>query len=388
MMLYLGVRSLLDMPKMGFGNEALECFTHMQKSGIRPNDVTYICNLKACGIVGSYYGLGEEIEVEIRNQGLLEKNIVLGTALVDMYAKCGELTKAQQVLEGLPVRDVVTWNALLVGYASQERHNETLNCFEQMQSEGCTPNVVTLVCVLKSCGCTRAIDKGEKIHDFFFSMGVLEMDTAVGAALVDMYAKCGMLVKAQAVLMDLPARDVVSWNALVAGYVQHGQCHEALNCFEQMRKEGCRPDASTFIFALKSCGSIGALDRGKQLHDEIMDKFLLNQDIALGNALIDMYAKCGMLAQAQQLLEELPDPQLVSWNALISGYAQHCEYRLAQECLQAMQAQGLKPDSTTYISILAACSHVGTVKDGNWYFTSMVRDHITPNVEHFNGMMH
>ena len=75
--------------------KALECFTHMQKSGIRPNDVTYICILKACGIVGSLW-IGEEIEVEIRNQGLLEKKIVLGTALMDMYSKClcnGESTR-------------------------------------------------------------------------------------------------------------------------------------------------------------------------------------------------------------------------------------------------------------------------------------------------------
>ena len=213
-------------------------------------------------------------------------------------------------------------------------------------------------------GSTRAIDKGEKIHDSFFSMGVLEKDTTVGAALVDMYAKCGMLVKAKEVLMDLPARDVVSWNALVAGYVQHGQCHEALNCFEQMRKEGCCPDASTFICALKSCGSIGAIDRGKQLHDEIMDKFLLNEDIALSNALIDMYAKCGMLAQAQQLLEELPDRQLVSWNALISGYAQHGHGHEAWNCFTQMQSEGLCPSVVTFVCILKACGSVNGIDKG------------------------
>ena len=77
--------------------KALECFTHMQKSGICPNDVTYICNLKACGRkLGHIMDWGKKIEVEIRNQGLLEKKIVLGTALMDMYSKClcnGESTR-------------------------------------------------------------------------------------------------------------------------------------------------------------------------------------------------------------------------------------------------------------------------------------------------------
>ena len=164
MMLYLGVRSLLDMPKMGFGNEALECFTHMQKSGIRPNDVTYICILKACGIVGSLW-IGEEIEVEIRNQGLLEKNIVLGTSLVDMYFQVFvQWREHKTCLKSFQCGDIVTWNALIAGYARNGFGDATMRCFRQMESAGICPDAVTYTCILKVC---------DNFHTRILCLGVL-----------------------------------------------------------------------------------------------------------------------------------------------------------------------------------------------------------------------
>ena len=153
-----------------------------------------------------------------------------------------------------------------------------------------------------------------------------------------------------------------------------------------MLKDGIEPDNHLISCTLKSFASAAALQNGRLLHIQII-KHGLKIDAIVGGSLVDMYAKCGNLVDGWDTLNTIHPQDVASWNVLISGYAQHCEITLAQECLQAMQAQGLKPDSTTYISILAACSHAGTVEDGHWYFTSMVRDHITPNVEHFNCMI-
>ena len=98
----------------------------MQDEGICPTVVTISCVLKACIIVGSLE-IVEEIHAEVRKQGLLQKDIVLGTTLLDMYAKCGALDKAREVFERLPGRDVVSWNALISGYDRHGLGEDALN---------------------------------------------------------------------------------------------------------------------------------------------------------------------------------------------------------------------------------------------------------------------
>ena len=173
-----------------------------------------------------------------------------------------------------------------------------------------------------------------------------------------MYVKCGVLAEAQQVLEALPIRNVVSWNALISGYTQHCRGHEALNCFEQMQGEGLSPNGITFLCIVKACGSIGALDKGKQIQEEVVSRGLLEKDIVIGTALVDMYAKCGDLTKAQEFLEQLPIRNVVSWSALISGYAQQSQGHVALECFEQMQREGLSPNDVTFLCVLTACSHV------------------------------
>ncbi|KAI5062732.1 hypothetical protein GOP47_0023271 [Adiantum capillus-veneris] len=354
---------IIGYAQYGQGHNALKCFRQMQEEGLTPNDVTFICLLKACASMGAA-DKGQEIHFEIARHGLLGKSIVLGNALVDMYAKCGALSKAERVLEELPTRDVVSWSALICGYAEHGQGEDALNCFEKMRCEGVPPNIVTFICILKACGTTSSIHKGEQIHDEIARQGLLEKDSTLGNALVDMYAKCGALAKARGVLNELPVRDVVSWSALIAGYVQRGQGEDALDCLNSMQREGLSPDYVTFAFVLKACSSIGDIKKGEEIHDEIVRKGLLKKDVTLGNALVDMYAKCGALAKAKQVLKELPVRDVVSWSALIAGYADKGQGQDALDCLEQMQSEGLSPNSITYISILKACGSIRAVDKG------------------------
>ena len=256
------------------------------------------------------------------SRGFLKKDNMLGNSLVDMYVKCGMVDKALEVLEELPNRDVVTWSSLIGGYAQCGQCCVAINCFERMLSEGLSPNVVTFVCILKACTSIGAIDKGEEIHNFIASKGWVDRDIILGTALVDMYAKCGMLVKAQKVLEELSVRDVVCWSALITGYAQQGQGYMALNCFDWMQREGLSPNEVTLSCFLKACGSMGAIEKGEQIHAEIANNGLLEKNIVLATALVDMYAKCGALSKARKVHNELPVRTVASWNALIAGYAQ------------------------------------------------------------------
>ncbi|KAI5083561.1 hypothetical protein GOP47_0003304 [Adiantum capillus-veneris] len=358
--------------QLGQAEQALGCFDSMQQKGLSPDSVTFLCILKACANLGAA-DKGEQIHNEIINEGLLEHNVMLGNALVDMYAKCGALEKAREVLEELPVRDMVSWSTLIAGYVDHDKGEQALDCFEQMKKEGFLPNAVSLLCILKACGSIGAIDKGEKFHDEIARMGLLGNDISFSTAVVDMYAKCGALSKAQQVLEELPHRTVVAWNALISGYVQHNQSEQAVRCVERMQSEGLSPDVVTFLCVLKVCGTLGALDKGEAVHDEIVKQDLLKKSILLGNALVDTYAKCGACVKAQQVFEELSTRDVVTWSALIGGYARQGQGEQALSCFEKMQHEGLTPNLVTFLSVLKACGSIGAAEKGEQIYNEIAR---------------
>ncbi|KAI5059676.1 hypothetical protein GOP47_0025995 [Adiantum capillus-veneris] len=370
----------------GLGHQALGCFAHMLDDGHSPDEVTFVCILKACASIGAAEK-GEEIHAEVQRQGLLKRNAVLGTALVDMYGKCGVLARAQEVFDELPLQDVVSWNALIAGYAQHGFGVEALNCYQQMLDRGATPNGATFACVLKACSNTRAAAMGKEIHAEVCKQGLLERNIVLATALVDMYAKFGAVAKAQEVFDELLERDVASWNALISGYAQNELGEEALNQFGRMQEECIPPDSVTFLCALKACGSIGAAEKGKDIHDKVSKQLLMEKNIELGNATVDMYAKCGILDKAQEVFDRLGVRTVSSWNALIAGYGQLGKVEKVFDLFSRMVGH-LKPDEITFIVLLTACSHEGLLNEGQKHFDSMSTDHcIMPTLDHHACMI-
>ena len=348
----------------GLGHEAIKCFKQMRDAGVSPNAVTYACILKSCGIVGCLE-TGKDIDAEVRKQGLLEKDVVIGTALVDMYSKCGALERAREVFEQLQVRNVVSWNALISGYVQHEQGEDALKCFRQMQITGVQPDAVTYVCVLKACAIVKALHIGEQIHNEVRKRGLLRNDVMLGTALVDMYSKCNALQKAQDVFESLPVRNVVSWNALITGHAQNGLVAKALECFRKMEDAGVCPNSVTYICILKACASSGSLEIGEGIHAQVEKQGLLHKDVVLGTILVNMFSKCGALEKATEVFEQLQLRDVVVWNALISGYVDRGLGNEALMFFQQMQDEGIRPDEVTYICILKACGIVGSLEIGD-----------------------
>ncbi|KAH7439192.1 hypothetical protein KP509_04G048900 [Ceratopteris richardii] len=371
----------------GQPKQALHCFEEMQNKGLVPNELTFTFALKACGMLGAA-DKGEEIHEIIAKQGLLDHDIVLGTVLVDMYAKCGALTKARCVLDDLSSKSNLPWNALIGGYVQYGLATEALNCIAEMQQEGLSPDPITFSFALKASAALGALDKGIKFHDEISKQGMLGSNIQLDNALVDMYAKCGALIQAQEVLEKLPIRDSVSWSAVIAGFVDQGQGEQALHLFDQMRHDGLLPDSVIFSCILKACGNMGAISRGEQIHDEICKLGLLKNDVVLGNSLIDMYAKCGALFKAKQVLEDLPSQDVVSWNSLIGGFAQQGQCKEALECLKQMEQKGISVNALTFSYVLYACTHLGLVEDGHMHFVNMSTKYgLQPTLEHYTCMI-
>lgn len=328
----------------------------------RPCARTFVALLKACTKLKDL-DKGVHIHGQIASFELDGTNVFVGTALVDMYAKCGCLMKAREVFNELSVRNVITWTALISGCIEHGDYEEALCCFEGMQCEGNSPDAATFVCVLKGCGSLGELSKGHELNDEIIKRG-LDCDNFVGNTLVDTYIRCSSHADAQAVFDRLLHRDLVSWNALLSGYAEGEPYELAFHGFKRMHTEGISPNEITFVCVLKACGNLGAIEKIREKHAEIVKMGLSESDVFISSALVDVYSKCGALVEARKVLSDSKNRDVVAWNAMIGGYVEHDFNEEALACLQQMQIEHISPDVCTFIYTLKACGCIGKTYTG------------------------
>eukprot|EP01018_Ginkgo_biloba_P033954 Gb_18015 [translate_table: standard] len=364
--------------------EALKVFRQMQRADVMPNEFTFVSVLKTCADSASLE-LCKQIPGHILKNGF-ESNISVANALVTLYTKCGSVDDARKVFDKMPQLNLVSWTAMIAGYAQNDHGQEALTLFCRMQSLGLKADHITLASVLMACSSLEALEQGKQVHGPIIKIG-FELDVSVGTTLFTMYAKCGSIEDAHRLFDKMPKRDLVSWNAMIARYAQNQHGEEALKLFCRMQHIGMKPDHFTYASILRACSSIAAFELGKQVHGNIVVAGFVS-DAFVSCSLADMYAKCGSIEDARELFDKLPKEDVVSWNVMIAGYAQHGHGKEALDFFQQMLTAGMKPNHITFVGILCACSHVGLADEGQRYFDSMSRDYdITPRVEHYACMV-
>eukprot|EP00250_Pteridium_aquilinum_P035280 c9067_g1_i1 orf=372-1232(+) len=249
----------------------------------------------------------------------LSAHTSLGNHLVSMLVGIGSVHDAQQVFDRLLYVDKWSWNALIGGYIKLGRPQQALALYQEMQrNESLYPSGHTFAALLKACMLLKDWVGGLELHAEVARAGLLERNVFIGSTLVHMYVKCGFLSKAQQAFDRLPVRDTVLWTALMTGYLENGLGEDAINCFERMQFDNVTPDALTIVCGLKACGSVGAVEKGQDIHAETERHGFFKRDIVVGNTLVDMYVKFGLLSTARQVFDSLVGRNVVSWNALIT----------------------------------------------------------------------
>eukprot|EP01018_Ginkgo_biloba_P020814 Gb_00195 [translate_table: standard] len=368
----------------GHDVEALALFNQMQHGDIKPNYVTLLSVLQACANSGGLQQ-GKWIHAYMIHSGF-ELDTFVVNSLIDMYAKCGSVEMARQLFDEMSKRNVVSWSAMVAGYAQIGCMNEALRLFNQMQLVGVMPNSFTMVSVLQACTDLGAMQLGKCIHDYIIKRGI-ESDVFVGNSLIYMYAKCGNVEHARQILEKMCRRNVVSWNALIAGYAQNGCANETLTLFYQMQVSNMKPNEVTIVSVLQAFTYSAALQQGKWIHGYII-RSGFESNVFVGNSLVHMYAKCGCVETASQLFDKMSKRDVVSWSSMIAGYGMHGHGEDALTLFHQMQQAGMKPNHITFVCVLSACSHAGLVDEGWQHFDCMVRDYcITPRVEHYACMV-
>lgn len=313
---------------------------------------------------------------------LLRKNAGLSSKLLKLYAASGQIEDAHHVFDKMPDRNASAfpWNSLISGYAEMGQYEDALALYFQMEEEGVDPDQFTYPRVLKACSGIGSIWVGEEVHRQIVRHGFWANGFVLNA-LVDMYSKCGDIVKARRVFDNIGMRDLVSWNSMLTGYIHHGVLEGALEIFRLMIRDGYEPDSVGISTILASLPSVKL---GAQVHGWILRRGI-EWDLSIANALIVLYSNHGNLDKACWLFEKMPKMDVVSWNSIISA---HSKGPKALIYFSRMESLGALPDNITFVSLLSACANLGLVKDGERLFSLMrERYGISPVTEHYGCMV-
>lgn len=335
-------------------SDALQLFDMMIGSGEYPNEFTLSSALRSCFALGEFER-GMQIHCSAVKLGL-EMNRFVGTSLVEFYTKCGFCSVEAWKLLSLVKDggDVVSWTTMLSSLVENGKWGEAFEIYLKMIELGVYPNEFTFVKLLGAVSSFLGLSYGKLLHAHLIMFGA-ELNLVLKTAVVDMYSKCRRMVDAIKVSNLTPEYDVYLWTTLISGFTQNLQVREAISVFRDMELSGLLPNNFTYSSLLNASSSILSLDLGEQFHSRVIIVGL-EDDLYIGNALVDMYMKCSHITtNAVKVFREITSPNVMCWTSLIAGFA---EKRLEDsfQLFAEMQAAGVRPNSFTMSAILGACS--------------------------------
>ncbi|XP_008808560.1 pentatricopeptide repeat-containing protein At2g27610 [Phoenix dactylifera] len=362
--------------------EALELFYRMRVAGVKATQLSFATVIKLCANLKQLV-FARQLHCCVVKEGFGSDNNIM-TALMVAYSKCSELDDAFELFSSMSgARTVVSWTAIIGGCIQNGDIGRAVFLFNEMRKENVEPNDFTYSILSTASPVVSPF----QVHAQVIKTNYQHVPS-VGTALLAAYTKLGDTHDALSVFRDIEGKDIVTWSAMLACYAQAGDSEGAVKLFREMAREGVKPNEFTLSSAIDACASpTAAADQGKQFH-AISIKSRYQDAICVNSALVTMYAKRGSIESAQEVFERQSERDLVSWNSMLSGYAQHGYGKKALKIFGEMEARGLEMDGITFIGVITACTHAGLVEEGRRYFDSMVKDHqISPTMEHYACMV-
>ncbi|KAL3621195.1 hypothetical protein CASFOL_036107 [Castilleja foliolosa] len=368
---------LSGLTKNGLLLEAVEAFYDMMVQEIRPNEITIATVLPAFGKLGVAQ-MGKSVHCYwIRHN--FGDNVFVETGLVDMYSKFGFLKNARNVFDKMRVRNVVSWNTIISGYSENGFGDEALWVFNEMRRKGFSGDVFTFMSLISLGDC----GVGNGVHGLIVKAGY-ENDQLVKTALMELYINCDFVDDACRIFKEIHKKDLVVWTLMLRGFSKSGDWRKTIDHFNEMIGEDeITLDSISLTTIFSGCSSSGALQQGRRVHALVV-KTGFQDDIFVGSSIMDMYANCGSLIDAETYFESMGKKDVVCWNALISGYGMFGCGNKSVELFLNMKCLGISPDDSTLVSVLCACSHAGLVDCGLEIFERMSESwNMIPNSKHY-----
>ncbi|XP_070032605.1 pentatricopeptide repeat-containing protein At4g33990-like [Nicotiana tomentosiformis] len=332
--------------------EALSLLNEMRLEGIKMDSVTITTVLPICAQLDDIMH-GMLIHLCVIKHGL-KLYVFVSNALINMYARFGELRHAQKLFDDMIVKDLISWNSLISAYEQNNVPEKALKYFHEMMVNEIQPDLLTILSLASSTAQTKSFHCCRSVQGFMLRRYWIQEDVIVCNAVVDMYAKLGFIHCSRKIFDEIPVKDVVSWNSMISGYSQNGLASEAIEIYNMMKKcDDVAPNQGTWVSILPAYAHLGALREGMRTHGHVF-RVALNLDVFVGTSLIDLYGKCGKLDDAMFLIYEVPRISTVPWNAIISCHGIHVNGRVSLKLFDDMLGEGVKPDHVTFLSLLSA----------------------------------
>ncbi|CAK8573299.1 unnamed protein product [Lathyrus sativus] len=366
-------------------SQVFELLVRMHRFGFGFSDYTLSSVLRACCCVDNNC-FGKLIHGFAVKLGL-DFDVVVVTALLDMYAKTGCLSEAVRVFERFSWKNDFMYNAMIAGFLQEKsgvcygNAREALGVFGEMRRKGLNCSKFTFSSIVKACVGVGDFEVGRQIHAQIIKNG-LQGDEFVCSSLVDLYSFFGLIGDGLRCFEMTHKLDVVLWTSAIAGCVQNGQFENALSLFYRFLANGRKLDEFIVSCVMGACADMAAARTGEQIQGYAL-KFGLANFIIVNNSQICMYAKSGDIDSARITFEETENPDVVSWSVMICGYAQHGFANEALRLFESMTISGIEPNQVTLLGVLTACSHGGFVDEALRFYETMKKDYgIAANVKH------
>ncbi|RVW52894.1 Pentatricopeptide repeat-containing protein [Vitis vinifera] len=281
----------------------------------------------------------------------MEDGLADSGILVAVLRACSSLTLKPEGFLRLSQKDLVSWNALISGYAQDECADEALKAFRDMQLEEIRPNTVTIACILSVCAHLSVMTLCKEFHGYLIRQG-LGSTVLVSNSLIATYAKCGDINSSLYTFEKMPERNDVSWNSIILGMGMHSRTDEMIVLFDKMVASGIKPDHVTFTAILSACSHAGRVDEGCKYFKSMVEDFNLKPQLEQYTCMVDLLGRAGHLNQAYDLIMAMPcTPDDRIWGSLLGSCKNHGDEILAE--IVANHIFKLVPSSVGYRVLLA-----------------------------------
>ncbi|KAK9079192.1 hypothetical protein SSX86_000862 [Deinandra increscens subsp. villosa] len=375
--------------KDGLHNEMVRILVKMHRSGVRFGSYVLGSVLNACCMnFESCLTWGKLLHACSVRLGW-DLDVIVGTALLDMYGKIGELNDALLVFNLLRDKNVVMYNAMIAGLLRGEDVNDvndelvkkSLDLFVSMQRRGLRPSEFTFSTMIKACIAFQDLEYGKQIHTHVIKNN-LRYDEYIGSALVEFYSSWRLMNDALTCFDSSNKQDVVIWTSMIAGHAQNGDYERALVLFCELLSFGVKPDEFTVSSVLSACANLGGVRSGEQVQSYSVKTGVIASNVVV-NSLVYMYAKSGDIDSANRMFEVADKLDVVSWSVMICSAAYHGCAKEALTIFGLMISGGIRPNDVAFLGVLTACSHAGLVEEGFRCYETMKKNYgITPTEKH------
>lgn len=300
------------------------------------------------------------------------QDIFVSCALIDMYSKCGSLEDAHSVFDEMPDKTIVGWNSIIAGYALHGYSEEALDLLYEMRDYGVKMDHFTFSIIIRICSRLASVARAKQAHASLVRNG-FGLDVVANTALVDFYCKWGKVDDARHVFDRMSCRNVISWNALIAGYGNHGRGEEAIEMFEKMLREGMMPNHVTFLAVLSACSISDLFERGWEIFQSMIRDHKIKPRAMHYACMIELLGREGHLDEAYALIRKAPfQPTANMWAALLRACRVHENLELGK--FAAEKLYGMEPEKlSNYIVLLNIYNSSGKLKEAADVFQTLKR---------------